>query len=106
MLFGLNDYIIEQYVDQDVLEEVITPRQGMATGENNKFVRNWHEVDYSNIGEGSSNKQEALESNKKWFPYNKGGGYNKWYGNNYYVVNWLNDGEDIKATKPKSCNKK
>ena len=43
-----------------------------------------------------SNSQEALESKKKWFPYNKGGEFRKWYGNQEYLVNWENDGYEIK----------
>jgi hypothetical protein len=96
LAFWFNEYLIEKYVEQNTLEDVITPRQGLATGDNDRFVRNWHEVNYENISEDSLNKVEALESNKKWFPYNKGGGYNKWYGNNFFVVNWENDGKEIK----------
>lgn len=69
---------------------------GLQTGDNNRFVRLWYEVDNSKIGFNCKNKEIALESNKKWFPYNKGGKFRKWYGNNQYLVNWENDGYEIK----------
>ena len=69
-------------------------RQGMATSDNNRFLRLWHEVNYNNIEFGSEKK---ANSKSKWFPYNKGGGFRKWYGTAAYVVNWENDGEEVKA---------
>ena len=76
-----------------------SPRQGLATADNNRFVRLWYEVDHSKIGFDCESKEIALDSNKKWFPYNKGGKFRKWYGNNQYLVNWENDGSEIKAFK-------
>ena len=67
----------------------------MATTDNNRFVRFWQEVEYNRIGFGMS-KKEAIESDLKWFPLNKGGSYRKWYGNNSYIVNYQNDGAEIK----------
>lgn len=55
----------------------------------------WQEVSIDKCGFGYSNREEALKSNKKWFPYNKGGDFRKWYGNNEYMVNWENDGFEI-----------
>ncbi len=60
------------------------------------FLRYWHEVASNKIGFGYGSNQEAKNSRKKWFPYNKGGDFRKWYGNNEYVVNWENDGKEIK----------
>ena len=78
------------------LEEFAEPRQGMATSDNNRFLRHWHEVPYNNIGFGYSSNISAQESNKMWFPYNKGGDFRKWYGNQEYVINWKNDGQEVK----------
>ena len=69
---------------------------GMRTGDNNKFLRLWHEVGRNKIGLGFENANDAKASNLKWFPYCKGGSFRKWYGNNDYVVNWENDGHEIK----------
>ena len=71
-------------------------KAGMTTGDNNRFLRLWYEVRKSKIGFGVTNSSECIASNKKWFPYNKGGGFRKWYGLNEYVVLWENDGEQIK----------
>lgn len=76
--------------------QLFQAKQGMTTGNNNLFLRFWYEVNDSNICFLAENKKEALESKKKWFPYNKGGDYRKWYGNREYVVNWYNDGAELK----------
>ena len=71
------------------------PKQGLATADNNRFLRLWFEVDIHKVGLSLPSREEALKSGFKWFPYNKGGGYKKWYGNNEYLVNWENDGFEI-----------
>ncbi|NYT60499.1 BREX-1 system adenine-specific DNA-methyltransferase PglX [Alcaligenaceae bacterium] len=81
----------------DTLDKVAKIKQGLATCNNDLFLRLWFEVASSQIGYGVTSHLDALESKKKWFPYNKGGGYRKWYGNNDYLVNWKNNGEDIHA---------
>jgi len=80
------------------LSDIADPRQGMATSDNKRFLRYWSEVSLSNIGFHLSSTEEARESGNTWFPYNKGGEFRKWYGNNKYVVNWKNDGYEIKET--------
>ncbi len=62
-------------------------KQGLATADNNKFLRYWFEVDNNKIGFSYDSRETAYESRHKWFPYNKGGGYRKWFGNNEYVIN-------------------
>ncbi len=70
---------------------------GLQTGSNEKFVRYWSEVSLNKCGFGCLNSIQAKESGRKWFPYNKGGGYRKWYGNNELVVNWHDDGAEVKS---------
>jgi type II restriction/modification system DNA methylase subunit YeeA len=78
--------------------ELLSPTKiGMRTGENVRFLRRWFEVPWISIGIGFKDAVSAQQSGKKWFPYNKGGEFRKWYGNNEYVVNWENDGEEIKT---------
>ncbi|PCJ88238.1 MAG: SAM-dependent methyltransferase [Thiotrichaceae bacterium] len=77
------------------LREIAEPRQGMATGKNDKFVRIWTEVSFNRIGFNYETRQLASSSGLKWFPYNKGGGFRKWYGNQIFIVNWENDGYEI-----------
>lgn len=69
---------------------------GLQTSDNKRFLREWFEIDNNKIGFNKSNIKESVESKKKWFPYNKGGGYRKWYGNCLEVVNWENDGFEIR----------
>ena len=72
-------------------------KQGLATGDNNTFLRYWHECSIKNIGFDMLSATEADLSKKKWFPCNKGGESRKWYGNNYFVINWKDNGKEIKA---------
>lgn len=78
------------------LGEVAEPRQGLATGDNERFVRFWWEVGLGRIAFGCTNRDEARRSGKRWFPYMKGGDYNRWYGNQELVVNWESDGAEIR----------
>lgn len=75
------------------------PKQGFATGDNNRFLRLWQEVAFDKIGFQFANREEAKYSGKKWFPCNKGGGFKRWYGNNAYLANWENDGTEMIAFK-------
>lgn len=70
---------------------------GFTTGDNNQFLRLWYEVMSSSINYDAKSREEAEKSCKKWFPYNKGGAFRKWYGNNDYVINWESDGRDVKS---------
>lgn len=84
------------------LADVADPRQGMATADNGRFLRFWTEVSSKRLGLGMSSRQEASQSGRRWFPYNKGGSFRRWYGNQEYVVNWEDDGRDLMAERPKS----
>ena len=72
------------------------PRQGMATSDNDRFLRLWFEVENSKVGYDYSDSVQAKDSSLRWFPYNKGGQYRKWYGNNDYLVDWADDGFEVK----------
>lgn len=78
------------------LGQLVDAKQGLATADNKRFLRQWFEVQIDNISFSSRSIEESVESKKKWFPYNKGGAYRKWYGNYDYVVNWQNDGYEIR----------
>ena len=70
-------------------------RTGLQTGDNERFLKYWHEINFSKIGFGFTDAFNTKESNKKWFPYNKGGDYKKWFGNMELVVNWEDNGKEI-----------
>lgn len=78
------------------LSTIATTNNGFTTGDNNKFLRLWYEVPANSIKLDCSSFDETKNSDKKWFPYNKGGDFRKWYGNNDYLINWYRDGKDIK----------
>ena len=78
------------------LGEIAEPKQGLATADNNRFLRLWFECDLNRICYTAKTAEEALQSGCRWFPLTKGGEFRKWYGNNDYVINWENDGYEIK----------
>jgi type II restriction/modification system DNA methylase subunit YeeA len=69
---------------------------GMTTGDNNQFLRIWFEVAFNRNNTQAGSLEDAYISKKKWFPYNKGGDFRRWYGNNDFVINWENNGSQIK----------
>jgi hypothetical protein len=77
------------------LGDVCEPRAGLQTSDNNRFLRLWHEVDIHKIGF-NLERNVALSSSYKWFPHNKGGETRKWYGNRDIVINFENDGKELK----------
>ena len=79
-----------------LLGNIADSKQGVATADNNRFLRLWYEVAIENIYFTAKSSKEASDSNRKWFPYNKGGEFRRWYGNNDYVINWKNDGEELR----------
>lgn len=87
------------FKDNKSLSKYAEPRVGLQTGDNDRFLRLWYEVPLNRVGYGFSENEEAIKSRKKWFPTTKGGSFRKWYGNNEYVVNWENDGYEIKNCK-------
>ena len=86
----------EAFRNGERLTELATPRVGLQTGDNAKFVRCWWEPSLSNEKFDCASIEESVASRCRWFPYNKGGDYRKWYGNNEFVVNWENDGSEIR----------
>lgn len=74
---------------------IAEPRQGLATSDNKRFLRFWPEVSLGKVAFGIETREEAKNSHKKWFPYNKGGEYRKWFGNNDFLINWENDGKEL-----------
>ena len=94
--YWASDRVRELFNEGDYLGKVAEPKQGLITGNNDHFLRYWHEVNFRKIGFGISTREKARESSYHWFPFAKGGEYRKLYGNHFFVVNWKNDGEEIK----------
>ncbi len=78
------------------LESKYPPKTGMTTGDDGRFLRLWHEVDHHKFSSDCDSSLGAKLSGRKWFPYNKGGVGNRWYGHCNVIINWLNDGAEVK----------
>jgi type II restriction/modification system DNA methylase subunit YeeA len=87
----------ECYLNGLPLKEIAPAKLGMRTGDNDKWLRRWHEVSSVDSKYDALSSEDAKISGRKWFPYNKGGDFRRWYGNNEFVVFWENDGYAIKA---------
>lgn len=83
--------VIKVFEKSKSLGELIPVKKGMDTGDNGRFIRLWYEINYS--------KFDKFFHTKKWIPYDKGGIYRKWFGNNDYVLNWEDDGCELKHSK-------
>ena len=94
--YWVSSALTQSFIAGTPLGEVAKPRQGMATTNNNRFLRLWHEIPIYNIGFGLNGIDETV-GKIKWFPYNKGGDFRKWYGNNDYIVNFQNKGQEVCA---------
>ena len=81
------------------LSTIFVTREGMATADNDRFLRLWHEVAFPVITFDCKSEQDGVNKAIKWVPYNKGGTTRDWYGNNEYIVNWASNGAEIKNNK-------
>ena len=95
LAYWATEAITEVFQNSKLLTEIANPRQGLITGDVNRFVRKWYECSLTNLN--LSAKISDPQRIGKWFPYCNGGAYRKWYGNNDDVVNWLNDGVEVKG---------
>jgi len=105
-LFKIPDYPIAYWVSEEFRRKFIelktlgdkgTSKQGLITANNDRFLRFWFEVDFSKIGFNFDSEEMAAETDYKWFPYIKGGEVRPWYGNIEYIVNYYDNGQEIKS---------
>ena len=94
--YWVSDSLLNDFSIGNKLKNYGDTRQGMATSDNSRFLRKWHEILFEKLGLDCENAEEALSKKKKWFPYNKGGEFRKWYGNIDYTINYENDGFEVK----------
>ena len=97
--YWVSENFIEAFEKGTLLGKIADSKQGIATADNNHYLRLWFEVQNDNIKFDSISHGVAALSKEKWYPYNKGGDFRKWYGNNDYVVNWYKDGLELRADK-------
>jgi len=94
--YWISTDVIKAFENNKFLGEIAYPRKGNSTSNNDKFLRLWFEVSRLSLNLGA--REIIIEDTikRRWFPYNKGGSYRKWYGNNDYVVDWKNDAEEMR----------
>ena len=92
----LSDNAMKAYLQNRYLSSVSTPRKGLISSDNNRFLRLWQEVDISRVQFGMRNILEQIDG-KRWVPHNKGGSFRRWYGSQEYLINWENDGAEVKG---------
>jgi len=103
--YWVSDNVREIFDISPSLSSIAETRKGMVTGNNENYVRSWYEIKISNFGAAGYSRESAKSSGLKWFPYNKGGGFRKWYGNKIDVVNWQNDGALLQSAKHPTENR-
>ncbi len=92
----LSKRVIETYKSGGTLKDHYPPKQGVKTGNNDRFLRFWQEVEKS---KSALSKSVQVETGVRWFPCSKGGDFRRWYGNHEYLIDWENDGQRIKNYK-------
>lgn len=97
--YWASESLLEDFEKGTPMDELVDPKVGLQTGSNDTFLRYWYEVDINKINFNATSIEDSINSGKKWFPYNKGGARRQWYGNYDYVVNWENNGEEIRNFK-------
>ena len=97
--YWTSETVKEIFKNENPLSNYAEVKKGMDTGNNNVYLRMWHEVSCEKVGIGLPNSERTMIGEKKWIPYNKGGEYRKWYGNNEFIVNWQDDGKELKNSK-------
>lgn len=95
--YWATERVIQLFNEVPSISDYAEPRQGLATSDNKRFLRLWFEVAKDRESFTTESREAASESGVKWFALTKGGEFRKWYGNNSYVVDWENDGAEMKA---------
>jgi type II restriction/modification system DNA methylase subunit YeeA len=94
--YWVSDRMRQIFKEGTPLGEIAEAQPGLQTSNNARFVRFWFEVSENQTCRDAEDNASAQRSGKKWFPYNKGGDFRKWYGNQLWIVNWKNNGKEIK----------
>ena len=94
--YWISNNMLAAFEKGTLLGNIADSKQGIATANNNYYLREWYEVSGDNIKFDATTHEDAQKASQKWYPYNKGGEFRKWYGNNDFVVNWRYDGMELK----------
>lgn len=94
--YWVSNRVGDIFINSDKLSAHADAKGGLCTGNNERFLRQWHEITFDHIGFGYSKDEKVMPMEHKWFPFNKGGANRKWHGNKENVINWANNGKEIK----------
>lgn len=95
--YWLSHELTDVFASNQTVAAIAEAKQGIATANNAKYLRLWHECDPKQIFTACTSHELSAIDRRKWYPYNKGGGTRKWYGNYEYVINWHHDGQELRA---------
>lgn len=99
VVYWASQQMLNAFAMGSPLEEIAEAKVGLQTGDNERFLRQWFEVSADRSYMRARDREDAKASGARWFPYNKGGEFRKWWGNREYVVNWFGDGREIRASR-------
>lgn len=102
IVYWASQEMLDAFAEGTPLGEIAPAKQGLATADNERFLRQWFEVSADRSYMRARDREDAKASGARWFPYNKGGQFRRWWGNQDYVVNWEGDGSEIWEFRPRS----
>jgi type II restriction/modification system DNA methylase subunit YeeA len=97
LAYWVSEEMISCFDTEHSISDLAPVKQGLATGNHERFLRHWHEVDSYQIDRSAVELVDTVGYDKTWYPHNKGGAFRKWFGNHHHVINWRNNGEEVKA---------
>ena len=97
VVYWASQQMLNAFTAGTPLGEIAPAKQGLATADDERFLRQWFEVSADRSYMRARDREDAEASGARWFPFNKGGEFRKWWGNQDYVVNWENDGSSIQS---------
>lgn len=102
IVYWASQEMLDAFAEGTPLGEIAPAKQGLATADNERFLRQWFEVSADRSYMRARDREDAKASGARWFPYNKGGQFRRWWGNQDYVVNWEGDGSELWDFRPRS----
>lgn len=103
--YWASENLINIFSENNQLGQVAPTKKGLDTGNNDRFLRFWHEIDFTSLGLHFTSSESFSNKLMKWAPHDKGGDYRRWYGNNDWVINWENNGDELRYSSANLRNK-
>lgn len=97
--YWISDNLLKVFATYPKMSALVPTKKGLDTGDNNKFLRYWHEVSFDKFGMNYKTSAEFTKDGMKWAPHDKGGEFRRWYGNKEWVINWENNGFELHNSK-------